>query len=182
MAEVINLFREQDTRDELGLGVIRDALADLMFPGTSTIQTRARYFLFIPSIYRWPGGKGLARSEVARRARAEEISLIKALEAGDESDGVIGIEKQVELQRLASSIYWAGLGVWRIRRFKGSQEEFTEHGSRSCGDIGPLVNDDREPLDNSNIFTWDPDLPKPPSDFLRTTEFALNKNEAVRDR
>jgi hypothetical protein len=48
MAEVISLFRERDTRDELGIGVIRDALADLMFPGTSTIQTRARYFLFIP--------------------------------------------------------------------------------------------------------------------------------------
>lgn len=42
MAEVIDLFREHDTRDELGLGVICDALADLLFPGTSTLQTRAR--------------------------------------------------------------------------------------------------------------------------------------------
>jgi len=40
--EVIDLFREEETRDELGLGTIRDAFADLLFPGTSTIQTRAR--------------------------------------------------------------------------------------------------------------------------------------------
>ena len=35
--DAIDLFREEDTRDELGLGVIRDALADRLFPGTSTI-------------------------------------------------------------------------------------------------------------------------------------------------
>lgn len=179
MAEVINLFREQDTRDELGLGVIRDALADLMFPGTSTIQTRARYFLFIPWIYRRLEERGVARSEIARRARADEISLIKALQAGDESDGVIGIEKQVELQRLASSIYWAGLGVWRIKRFRGSQEQY----HRAWESIlqrykSPLVDDDREPLDDSTLLTWDPDLPEPPPDFLSTAEFALRKNEA----
>ena len=51
MSEVIALFREQDTRDELGLGGIRDTFADLLFPATSTIQTRARYFLFIPWVY-----------------------------------------------------------------------------------------------------------------------------------
>ncbi len=39
--EVIDLFGEDDTRDELGLGTIRDGFADLLFPGTSTIQTRA---------------------------------------------------------------------------------------------------------------------------------------------
>jgi hypothetical protein len=43
--DVIDLFRERDTRDELGIGTVRDALSDVLFPGTSTIQTRARYFL-----------------------------------------------------------------------------------------------------------------------------------------
>lgn len=42
---IIDLFDEKDTRDELGLGAARDALSDLMFPGTSTIQTRLRYML-----------------------------------------------------------------------------------------------------------------------------------------
>ena len=39
--DVIDLFGEDETRDELGLGTIRDGFADLLFPGTSTIQTRA---------------------------------------------------------------------------------------------------------------------------------------------
>src|SRR3712207_8105184 len=52
MLDVIHLFDEKTTRDELGIGVVRDAFADMFFPGTSTIQTRARYFLFIPWIYR----------------------------------------------------------------------------------------------------------------------------------
>jgi hypothetical protein len=47
----IDLFRDKTTRDELGLGTIRDALADRLFPGTSTVQTRARHFPFIPWIY-----------------------------------------------------------------------------------------------------------------------------------
>ena len=45
MLDVVDLFREHDTRDELGIGSVRDAFADLLFPGTSTIMTRARYFL-----------------------------------------------------------------------------------------------------------------------------------------
>lgn len=48
MERVLALFEKRDTVDELGLGAIRDAFADRLFPGTSTIQTRLRYFLFIP--------------------------------------------------------------------------------------------------------------------------------------
>ncbi|MGB6753954.1 MAG: DUF6361 family protein [Xanthobacteraceae bacterium] len=39
MLDVVDLFKEHETRDELGLAAIRDQL----FPGTSTIMTRARY-------------------------------------------------------------------------------------------------------------------------------------------
>jgi hypothetical protein len=59
MLDVIDLLRQKETRDELGLGVVRDAFADMLFPGTSTIQTRARYFLFVPWIYR-----GLERRKI----------------------------------------------------------------------------------------------------------------------
>ncbi len=51
MLDVVHMFQEKDTRDELGIGIIRDAFADYFFPGTSTIQTRARYMLFVPWIY-----------------------------------------------------------------------------------------------------------------------------------
>ena len=41
--EIVDLFREKGTLDELGIGAIRDAFADRFFPGTSTLHTRARY-------------------------------------------------------------------------------------------------------------------------------------------
>ena len=50
--DVISLFKQPETRDELGLGSIRDALADRFSPGTMTMQTRAKYFLLIP----WKAG------------------------------------------------------------------------------------------------------------------------------
>ena len=50
--DVINLLSEQGAVDELGIGVIRDAFANYFFPGTSTIQTRAKYFLIVPYMLR----------------------------------------------------------------------------------------------------------------------------------
>lgn len=55
------MFEEPGTRDELGIGPVRDAFSEQLFPGTSVIQTRARYFLFVP----W------AFKEAARRHRGQ---------------------------------------------------------------------------------------------------------------
>ena len=41
MLEVVDLFKEEGTVDELGIGSIRDALADSLFPGTSDLHTQA---------------------------------------------------------------------------------------------------------------------------------------------
>ncbi len=81
--EVIDLFGEDETRDELGLGTIRDAFADLLFPGTSTIQTRARYFLFVPWAFRdLERRRRTASAQCADRARAIQGKLRDALIAG----------------------------------------------------------------------------------------------------
>ena len=49
---------QPSTLDDLGIGTIRDTLADALFPGTTTIQTRGRYFLSSPGSCRWPSGRG----------------------------------------------------------------------------------------------------------------------------
>ena len=41
---VLDLLSASGVVDELGIGVVRDSFADRMFPGLSTIQTRAKYF------------------------------------------------------------------------------------------------------------------------------------------
>ena len=45
---VLDLLTEAGTLDELGIAPIRDGFANLFFPGTSTIQTRAKYFMIVP--------------------------------------------------------------------------------------------------------------------------------------
>lgn len=110
--DVIDLFRERDTRDELGIGTVRDALADLLFPGTSTIQTRARYFLFVPWIYRRLERQKSAAGDAARFARRDEIRLIDALAGSGEKEGVVGIEARERLKRLPSNITEALVRFW----------------------------------------------------------------------
>ena len=73
MREVIDLFSESDARDELDLSVVRDALCDLLFPRLSTIQARARYFLFIPWTYLEP----------ARRRLLVELEACRSTESAE---------------------------------------------------------------------------------------------------
>lgn len=122
--DVVSHFREQEARDELGIGAIRDTFSDLLFPGVSTIQTRARYFLFVPWIMRAAEGRGLGGTEMAEAVKRREIMLINSLIKGGETNGVIGIEARQTLKRHASDVYWHGLGTWGIREFQGSRSSY----------------------------------------------------------
>ena len=104
MLDVIRLFQEQETRDELGVGTIRDAFSEYFFPGTSTIQTRARYMLFIPWIYRRLEEQRIFGIEMERRARNDEIRLVYALLKSEDTEGIIGSESRERLQRLPSMV------------------------------------------------------------------------------
>ena len=81
---IMALFQERESRDELGLGAIRDSIADHLFPGTSTIQTRLRYMLFIPWLFRMLEGRDVPESQLRTEARALEIRLADALKRGGE--------------------------------------------------------------------------------------------------
>lgn len=71
---VMHLLEEQGAVDELGIGIIRDAFADYFFPGTSTVQTRAKYFLIVPYILKEAvsGEYGSDISTVLRRINNED--------------------------------------------------------------------------------------------------------------
>src|SRR2546427_8231166 len=100
--DVISLFREQGTVDELGIGAIRDAFANVMFPGTSTIQTRAAYFLLVPWTYQRLETRRVSSARIEQAARSAELALIEPLVAAGERDGVIGVEARKRLSRLPS--------------------------------------------------------------------------------
>ena len=74
--QVLDLYKEQGTVDEMGLGSLRDALSEALFPGTSTIQTRLRYVLFVPWIYRQLEARRIAASNVPTQLRKAELDLI----------------------------------------------------------------------------------------------------------
>ena len=117
--ELVSALNEPGTLDELGIGSIRDTIADALFPGTSTIQTRARYFLFIPWILQMVEARPNARGD--QLARQLQLQLCGALDqTHGPGEGVIGREAGVALQRWPISIYWLGLGRWGIRRHVGS--------------------------------------------------------------
>ena len=179
MLDIIDLFREKETRDELGLGGVRDAFADLLFPGTSTIQTRARYFLFIPWIYRALESKRVPSAEIATRGRREEVALIEALVASGERTGVIGIEARQNLKRLPSSVYWNGLGHWGIRRFAGPQDQYHRALDRFYRLTGREERtDDGEPVEAVLRRNWDPGLPPAPTGFPTGATLQLTRGEA----
>ena len=99
---IMEFIKERDSRDELGLGAIRDSIADHLFPGTSTIQTRLRYMLFIPWLYRMLEVGSESEDRLRSRARDLEIRLIYALLTGGERGGVIGRDAGANLIRLPS--------------------------------------------------------------------------------
>ena len=106
--ELVSALNEPGTLDELGIGSIRDTIADALFPGTSTIQTRARYFLFIPWILQMVEASSTRRAE--ERARQLQLPLCDALDKSHgPNEGVIGREARNALQRWPLSIYWLGL-------------------------------------------------------------------------
>src|SRR5713101_4594225 len=108
MLDIVDLFREHDTRDELGVGSVRDTFADLFFPGTSTIMTRARYFLLVAWIYQRLEKQRVGSGQIVERARRVETDLIDTIEQSDDSAGNIGTLAGTALKRLPSNIYWQG--------------------------------------------------------------------------
>ena len=108
---VIHLLDEPGAVDELGIGAVRDAFADYFFPGTSTVQTRAKYFLIVPYVLLEAGsGKyGSDLNTILRRIDNEERNcrdiLIKT-----SNDGVIGsLVPKSWVLRTPSNIYWNGI-------------------------------------------------------------------------
>lgn len=176
--QIISLFKERDSRDELGLGAIRDSFSDLLFPGTNTIQTRLRYMLIVPWVFRQLEAKKIPSSEIRARVRRLEVQLIQPLLDSGDSRGTIGAEARENVKRLPSDIYWLGLGNWKILRFDGSIYDYygsldhiyeiRKHASVHGDDVAEV----------SDVPTWHPHLPDPPENFPWELSFALTREES----
>ena len=173
MLEVVKLFEESSTVDELGIGRVRDTFSNALFPGTSTLHTRVKYVLFVAWLvndvarHRWPVKRSL------QELRQREVKLIGALLQGEESEGVIGRDAKSTLKRMPSAMYWASLQQIGVRRWKTSLAGYfrnaTQRSARADDPDGHGLGAD--PL---GMVT----LPPPPEQLLENTTFALNRDEA----
>ena len=117
---VIHLLNadNQGAVDELGIGVIRDAFSDFFFPGTSTVQTRAKYFLIVPYVL-MEAGSGQYGSEVNAVLRKidDEERECRDILIQKSTDGVIGsLVPRSWVVRAPSNIYWNGIRKFGIFR------------------------------------------------------------------
>jgi len=178
MLEVVDLFKEEGTVDELGIGSIRDALADALFPGTSVLQTRLRYVLFIPWLMQQASHGNRSSTEMSARFRASEYELIYALGNGDEKLGVIGNTARAKLKRMPSSMYWAAMGTWNIRNSDLSPEAYfrRQYEYRRLATRTARA-DDPESRELLPINDLDPHLPTAPPGLLGKVDFNLGTKE-----
>ena len=126
---VLDLLSEAGTLDELGIAPVRDGFANLFFPGTSTIQTRAKYFMIVPYALKdlelnseTNPNRILRTFDEAERKCGELL-----LSNGEDIDGIIGSRSLAQnkwVRRTPADIYWAGLRNYGI--FKGGTLSLSE--------------------------------------------------------
>ena len=122
----LKMLGDQSALDELGIGVVRDAYSDILFPGVSTLQTRAKYFVLIPYLFQ----SAKAQAEKGKIHSGKE--LLQWINEGEDrlaacltnncAPGEIGIigsdayrnKRTVKVK--PSAIYWAGLRAYGIFR------------------------------------------------------------------
>lgn len=163
-AEFVRSLDEPETLDSLGIGAVRDGIADLLFPGTSTIQTRAKYFLIVPwSVLHVAGRRPHTRLQYDNWLKDTEVQVINSLLAGSAKGetGIIGRISGSKTIRMPSVVYWPALGQWGIR----TAPELTRSDYRE----EVLSRRTRELLENESgdrrLFEVFDEIPEPPAGF-----------------
>ncbi len=183
--ELLDYDGEAEPRDEFGVGFLRDALAEAFFPGITTLQTRAKYFLFVPQMYRVIENRRARKKSTAAQIVELERELLARLKASSDIAGVIGSRRWIVPQTPSSAIYWTGLRTWRIRSFSDPRPRYhrwlDSGGSRahlglSEEDAGERALwhefiDGHDFLSNPNMG-----LTSGEADFLRTRILAIKDN------
>lgn len=178
MRRVLDLFNESGTLDEMGLGSLRDTLSDALFPGTSYIQTRLRYVLFVPWLYQGLESRRVSAAEVEQAGRQAEVALIRPLEQSQDNRGVIGVVARGALVRLPSSVYWSLLNRWGIFQHFQSQGWYHSRFAALMDRRGGVGRADDPGVVWSQEPNWHPRLPEPPPGFPREASFELTYDEA----
>jgi hypothetical protein len=190
VSNVLALLSQPGTLDELGIGQIRDAYSDALFPGISTIQTRAKYFITVPRILRdyqeLPAAKKRRYKDLQEylKERENEVAKILTQVHGENVKGIIGRTRigSGGVDRRPSVIYWNGLRTFGIIKTSLSLADYCRQlynaGTHSDLEAAELDegSDDADALKSANLIRL-PDR----NQYWMTAEvlkLALSKKEA----
>lgn len=190
VSNVLALLSEPGTLDELGIGQIRDAYSDVLFPGISTIQTRAKYFITVPRILRdyqeLPAAKKRRYKGLQDylKERENEVAKILTQVHGESAYGIIGRTRidSGGVDRRPSVIYWNGLRTFGILKTSLSLADYCRQldkaGTHSELETAELDegSDDADALKNANLVR----LPDRNQSWMtvEVLNLALSKKEA----
>lgn len=90
VAKMMQLLQESEAIEELGIGRVRDHFSNTLFPGTSTLQHHAKYFVIIPSLYyhtAFKSRKFQNLAEISRYIKEAEIQITRQL--SEDENGVL---------------------------------------------------------------------------------------------
>ena len=114
--ELLKMLGDSSSLDELGVGIVRDTISDLLYPGTSVLHTRAKYYILIPELFKKAMKSGLTtRSEVRRLIDADQDEIARTLrraideETGTKALGIIGGRSDRAVKMKPTRIYWNAL-------------------------------------------------------------------------
>jgi hypothetical protein len=182
---MLHLFKESEARDEFGIGGIRDAIADQLFPGTSTLHTRLRYVFFLPWLYAQLEEKQTSSSKYQEAGKQAEVNLLKILcESEPDATGIIGRNAGSAIKQLPSAVYWTALGSWGIRRGNDTRQQYfaranLRHPRGARRGRRDLNQDHYVDAVDAGAAIWHPDMIKlRPPEFPEACNLALTADEA----
>lgn len=159
----------EDAVDALGLSVISDYYAKKFFPGISTEQTRARYFVLVPYVFQ--DLKKNSEEELKQKEKEWAWNLKEKWEEvwGEKKEsGIIGVRAMgywkkrsewvedgvVLAQRAPSARYWTGLKKFGILEQDCSIKELLQKQSeeKSNDGIGKQDGDDFSTSDDLGLW------------------------------
>lgn len=116
--EALKSLEEQDATDELGIGKIRDYFSNQLFPGITTNQTRAKYFIFSTNLiedalcYQNINSLETLKEELEKAQKNLVASLFDASEGKIIGQGILDSRNYIqgkEIKQKPLSVYLSGL-------------------------------------------------------------------------